>query len=332
MTQKEIAEKLKVSQMTVSRALNGSSLVKQKLKKRILQEMEKSNYVINVNARNLNLNKNGAIGVLLSGIDTIESHYFSKSFVGINEEANTRHINLLVFDIENEKDIEQRLPSLLAKLDGLIIYNLSQMKNHLQAVVELLKKYDKPHVLIQSSRDLGRNNYVTVDNIDAGKKAVEYLISLGHRKIAFLGDLSESECLERLDGYKKALSSHGLSIKKEWIIQRGTDDYANVSLQKVYGNKNNFPTAIFAWSDNFARIAIYYLRSIGIDVPNEVSVIGFDDSQAFVYMDRPHLTTVQQPLRKIGLTAVKAILSKNGMTSPALAKASIIERESCKKI
>jgi DNA-binding LacI/PurR family transcriptional regulator len=329
-TQEEIARKLNISQKTVSRVLNGSPLVKEATREKVLHEIENSGYSLNLNARNLTLNKCGAVGILAPVDNTIESIYFTKGLQGISESLRGASDNMLLINAENKEDAFQKLRMEINRVDGMIVFNLNSVWSYIDGIVDFLEKSSKKYAIINYTDKSKKSGiFISIDNVKGGMDATSYLMSLGHKKIAFLGkDKRWTEIEARYQGYCKALKNAGLPLNNKWILGANVDNMAN-ELKAVFSS-GDAPTAIFARSDKYARLAIYELKAMGLKVPEDISIIGFDDSN-FAIMSAPQISTLRQPVYEAGKAAVEFISQNDPKGGNIVLNPSLIERDSCKK-
>ncbi len=341
-TQREIARKLKISQMTVSRVLNGSSLVKEKTRKQVLDEIRKSGYSLNVNARNLISKRCGSIGIIIPNYKSIGYMYFYLSLAGINQVMDEENYSITLVNLERHGSPEETMRNYLNKVDGFIVINMSTMRPYISRLIKILQEEEKNCVMIQPHLVKGKPPfpYVTIDNFGAGYKAVQYLHKLGHKRIAFIcrGESAsiDGEMEERMRGFKTACKDLGIPVKKDWIKIINRDKLPE-AVGSIFGDPEDArPTAVFCWSDVEARALIYELKVIGLKVPEDISVVGFDDWNQFTHMTAPFLTTLRQPLYEAGAAAAKKLLLQiNGNTDEdkqVILETPLIERDTCRKI
>lgn len=305
-TIKDIAKELGLSVSTVSKALNNKSDVKRETRQKVLEEMERINYTPNVNARSLIKKKTNMVGLMLSDITDPS---FSEVALGIEEVLSTSGYQLIYgntfLEIKKEKDF---LKSLLErKIDGIIMKpsNLNE---------ELLNTINQLKIPIVFLRSLGKNEQelnissIDVNHYQATYNVVEYLVKLGHRNIGFIGMTKESrEEEDRFKGYSDCLKDNNINVSGQNITIPGTK-----IIDGGYGirnllNKNPNITAVFAANDLLAIGALDWLKERNYIVPNDISVIGFDNLE----ISRLHiinLTTVDLPRKEMGRQAAEMLL------------------------
>ena len=304
-TIKDIAKLAGVSYATVSRALNDHPEVNMKTKERILEIAKENGYSPNEIARGLVKQSTNTLGLL---VPDISNPYFPEVAKGVEEKAISRdyHVFLCNTDWDSQKEIDYIKTLKDKRVAGIIIAPTSV---ETYAKVKELN-LDIPIVYIGSKSPEKEINYVVIDNEKASFMATEYLIELGFTDIAYLGG-SENTVTnkERLAGYKKALTKHSLDravyIMKSSSFRRESGYKAVVeSIQK-----ERIPQALICANDIVALGAIEALENNGYNVPEDVSVIGFDDI-AYASLHKINLTTVAQPKYEIGALAAEIALEK----------------------
>lgn len=304
---KDIALEVGVSTATVSRALSGSGLVAEPTLSRIREVAKAFNYRPNASARSLRTRRSMSV---LMVVRDVGNPFYLEILKGVESTARRAGYSVLMGNTENNPEREVEYFDMLrdGHADGMILMTgklpqRGRLRERLagQPVVvalEMIEDSGFPHVVI--------------DNEAAAVKAVEHLIGLGHRRIAHItGPLPETMSLRRRDGYRKAMARAGLQIP-DGYEQRG--DYLLTTGEEMCRRLMNLPqppTAIFIANDEMAFGAINELRRIGERVPEDISVVGFDDlflSKSFY----PPLTTVSQPRAEIGQQAMELLLQVIG--------------------
>lgn len=300
---KDIAERLGVSAATVSRALSDSGLVAEPTLSRIREVARELNYRPNVSARNLRTQK--AMAVLMVVRD-VGNPFYLEILKGVEATARAAGYSVLMGNTENDSDREVEYFDMLSDghADGMILMTgkLPGREGFLASVA------DAPIVVALEEIENAGFPHVLIDNEGAARNAVQHLIGLGHRRIAHIsGPVPEIMSVHRRDGYRKAMAAAGLPIPDGY---EQTGDYllhTGRRLCQTLFELPEPPTAIFVANDEMAFGVIHELRRLSLDVPGDVSVVGFDDlflSEAFY----PPLTTVSQPRTEIGRQAMTMLL------------------------
>jgi LacI family transcriptional regulator len=299
----DIAAEAHVSYATVSRVINNDVHVKQETRDRVLQTMGRLGYVANRQARSLAGGKTNSIGVLVPDLGT---GYIGEIIRGIDAELGLSDLDLILYTTHRTASKEANYVANLAKgmVDGLLLV----LPRSPADFIGTLTQRNFPFVLIDH-QGIGKDcPAVGAANWQGGFTATEYLIKLGHHRIGFITGWMDLGCaLDRLDGYRSALRTNHIQEGLD-LIYEGTffqpDGYTGAS---ILLDLLNPPTAIFASNDVMAMGVMDAVRNKGLRVPDDVSVIGFDDiPQASLI--RPALTTIRQPLEKMGRVATQMLL------------------------
>jgi LacI family transcriptional regulator len=325
----EVAEKAGVSFGTVSRVINNDIHVKKETRQRVLKVMETLGYVANRQARSLAGGKSNIIGVLVPDLGT---GYIEEIIRGIDAELSLSDLDLILYTTHRTASKEANYVANLAKgmVDGLL---LVLPRNPVDYIGTLTSR-NFPFILIDH-QGTGRScPAVGATNWQGAYRATEYLIKMGHNRIGFITGSMDLGCsMDRLEGYLSALRTHHAAEAPE-LIYEGTffqpDGYAGATALLELPNP---PTAIFASNDIMAMGVMDAVRSRGLRIPDDVSIVGFDDiPQAAVV--RPALTTVNQPLEKMGRVATQMLLDLLRQPDKEAGRielpTELVIRESCK--
>jgi len=328
---KDIAKKAGVSHSTVSRALRDSPLVSQETKERIRRLAEEMGYSPSAVARGLVTQRTHTIGLVVT---SIADPFVSRITDGIEDVA--LNAGYSVFLCNSHADPERELAVVRTfherRVDGVIV-TASRVGSLYSS---LLEELGVPVVLINNQRP-GRYVYsVSTDNRDGARKAVDYLIKLGHRRIAYIGSQSRLYAHgERLAGYREALTAHGLSPDPRYIVADMEADDINRGRRAARDllSLSPPPTAIFCFNDMTAIGVLVACREMGCRVPEDLSVVGFDDI-AMAAFTCPPLTTVRQQCYELGREAMNMMLKllNNQEASDLVLPAELVMRESCRAL
>ncbi|MER2537002.1 MAG: LacI family DNA-binding transcriptional regulator [Rhizobiaceae bacterium] len=301
---KDIAERLGVSPATVSRALSDTGLVAEPTLSRIRDAASALDYRPNVSARNLRTRR--AMAVLMVVRD-VGNPFYLEILKGVEAAARAAGYSVLMGNTENDPDRERQYFDMLrdGHADGMIL-----MTGKLPSAPGYAERLPKglPVVVALEMIEGSGFPHVQIDNEAAAAEAVRHLIGLGHRRIAHIaGPLPEVMSQRRRDGFRRAMAEAGLAVpdgyeqRGDYLLQTGR------TLCRALLDLPEPPTAIFVANDEMAFGAIHELRRSGLDVPGDVSVVGFDD----IYLSAalfPPLTTVSQPRAEIGRQAMRLLL------------------------
>ena len=299
----DVAAEAGVSFGTVSRVINNDIHVKPETRVRVLEAMQQLGFVANRQARSLAGGKTNTIGVLVPDLGT---GYIGEIIRGIDSELSLIGLDLILFTTHRAASKEVSYVSDLAKgmVDGLL---LVLPRNPIDYVGTLTRR-NFPFVLIDHQGTGEECPAVGATNWQGAYTATEYLIRLGHQRIGFITGSMDLGCaVDRLEGYRSALRTHHIP-ELPGLIYEGTffqpDGYAGASAML---DGMSPPTAIFASNDVMAMGVMDAVRNRGLRIPDDISVVGFDNipQSALVY---PPLTTVQQPLEQMGRVATQMLL------------------------
>jgi LacI family transcriptional regulator len=328
----DVARIANVSKASVSAVLNNKSTVSPKTRDKILKVIEKLNYRPNEVARSLSNRKTKSIGLVIKEID---NPYFARVMKGVFDFCCEMGYTVLLGSSELSPAQEfQNIETLTRQqVDGLIISPLQEVESGFAYLAGLI--HDKyPFVMLGSVKSYN-TNIVDIDNVSAAHKAVSYLIGLGHTEIAyFSGPTYSSHSQDRLQGYQQALIDHNLSIRKEYMVEVGSYISNGYQAGKTFfSSRSPFPSAVFCYNDLVAIGLINALLELGIKVPQQVSVIGFDDIDICESVKIP-ITTMRVPAHEIGRKASELVIKqiqniKQSNNEKIMLETKLIERSSC---
>jgi LacI family transcriptional regulator len=324
----DVAAQANVSYGTVSRVINNDVHVKQETRDRVLKTMQRLGYVANRQARILAGGSSNSIGVLVPDLGT---GYIGEIIRGIDAELGLKDLDLILYTTHRTASKEANYVANLAKgmVDGLLLV----LPRSPADFIGILTQRNFPFVLIDHQGIGPDCPAVGATNWQGGFTATEYLIKLGHRRIGFITGWKDLGCAQdRLDGYRSALRTYHIPERPEFIYE-GTffqpDGFTGASTLLDLPDP---PTAIFASNDVMAMGVMDAVRNKGLRVPDDVSVIGFDDIPQAALI-RPALTTIGQPLEKMGRVATQMLLELLSQSQTKLGRielpTELIIRESC---
>lgn len=298
----DVARAAGVSVATVSRVMNGSGPVAEPTVQVVLAAIERLNYVPNQQARNLRRHESRNILVLLPNIT---NPYYASVYAGLNQRALELGYSLFLCNTDGQ-DPERLLSDVVEthRADGAILLQIGYNEDWLQ-------KYARKIPIVQCCEytGLGGAPHVTVDNHRAAMEATRYLIQLGHRKIGTISAANNvASTLHRMQGYRDAMIQAGIPINDKHISYTdGAYSYPSSlkAARKLFSQPDR-PTAVFCISDSVALAAVVSAQEMGLRVPEDVSIVGFDDV-VYTQMFHPYLTTVVQPCAELGSRAVEML-------------------------
>ena len=303
-TIKDVARVVGVSPSTVSRALNDSPLIREETKARIRRIAQELGYERNELARGLVKGASGAIGLV---IPDITNPFFAEVTRGVGEVAHARGYGVILCNTEEDPDRERSYIRLLRRkrVDGLILTSVTAEDPYLKA----LARSKTPFVLVSRACQLVPAPYVGVDDRLGGRLAVEHLVELGHRRIGFIGGPADVQSsLDRLAAFEAVLTEHGIPVREEWISFSDFTQRAGYRAGKELLRRKVRPSAVFAANDVVALGVLQAADELGLRVPEDLSVVGYDDI-SYAGLPRIELTTVAQPSFEMGKIAAEWLLS-----------------------
>jgi len=304
----DVAKYAGVSIKTVSRVTNNEPSVKQATIDKVNEAIEALNYQPNLAARNLAGTKSYVIGFIY---DNPNAYYVIDMQNGILSSCKDLGYELLIHPCNAKADnICEELTKMVkhARLAGLV---LTPPLSEDPKILAALDKIDANYVRIIAGGKIDKETglAVLVNDKHGAISITQHLIELGHENIAFLsGDQHHESTKERLAGFTKAMESHHLAIKKGNVIEGEYSFESGVKGAKELLNRDNRPTAIVACNDEIAAGALFAARLEGLDIPNDISIVGFEDSP-FSRQTWPKLTTVHQPNQKIAQMATELLIA-----------------------
>lgn len=303
----DVARLAGVSTSTVSRALAGSELVNEETRQRIADLARSLGYTVNISAQNLRLKQNNTIAVVIPSDAQTRQHlsdpFFLSMLGSIADALTERGFDMLLSRIDAEQLFSAALPVDTGRAIGIIM--IGQWRHHDQLNQMAARKVP----VVVWGAQMPQQLYITVgsDNRAGGHLATEHMIRTGRKRIAFFGDTQYPEVSQRFEGYCQALHHHGLKVDPALCVSAPfSEGGAEIGLSELQARHIKFD-GLFACSDLLATSAINVLRSHGKRVPEDVSVVGYDDIELARYF-HPPLTTVRQSIREAGAALVDALL------------------------
>jgi DNA-binding LacI/PurR family transcriptional regulator len=325
-TIRDVARLASVGIATVSRVLNGSPAVSEATRQKVLEAIEALDYTPNPIARRLSLGRTLTIAVI---VPFFTRPSFVERLRGVEQTLANSEYDLVLYNVESitQRDIYFKTLPRRERVDGLLIISLSpdddQVKRFLDSEV--------PTVLVDAYHPL--LSRAIIDDVSGGYLATQCLIELGHRKIAYLSDYLENpfnfvSSRYRYEGYRRALKDAQIPFRPEYHQQGEHGRLEAYHMAKQLLTLPDRPTAIFAASDTQAIGVLEAAQELGLNVPQDLSVIGYDDIEVAEYLN---LTTIRQPLFDSGMAGVNILL--NALETPqeepqeVILPISIVERQ-----
>ncbi len=330
---KDIAKEAGVSYSTVSRALNNSQLISVEVRERVQAIAREMGYTPNALAQSLQSRLTHSIGLVIT---TISDPFFMEVVKGVEEVAQEAGISVFLATSNNDPEQEIRIIETFnrRRVDGVIVA-ASRIGSDYASRLEQIQI----PVIMVNNQAIGeyRNLFsVSVDDYAGARMAVNHLLDLGHRRIGYIGVNNRPASNERrLRGYLETLAKAGLSFHPEWVLINDTVQHEDLTGDLRVG-ENLMPllwqtgiTAAFCYCDTVAAGAMLVCRRRAIEVPQQVSIVGFDDND-LCQLITPRLTTVHQPKREMGQIAMQMLLisMKGRSVDDCILQPSLMIRES----
>jgi LacI family transcriptional regulator len=318
-----------VSRSTVSRVVNGETSVRPEVRERVEAVIRETGYSPNAAARSLVSNRTGVIGLVIpSRVHSLfEDPYFARLIQGVTLGSNQAGVTLSLFVAQTEDDERELYPRVVESgfLDGVII-TATRMGDPL---VARMASRQIPLVMV-GRPDLAEVSYVDVDNRDGARQAARHLVGIGASRIGMIGAPTNTTAgTDRLEGFVAELDEHGRELEPDLLVEGDFSEPSGHAAMHVLVERG--VDAVFAASDTMALGALRAAHDLGVDVPGDVAVVGFDGfggSQRSL----PPLTTIEQPVSDTAGRAVELLLAlvSGVQTSPTsvVLPVQLIERQS----
>lgn len=300
----EVAKHAGVSPMTVSRALSGDAHVEESTRRRVEAAVKELGYSPNVAARNLARASSLHLGLLYNNPSAA---YLNELLVGVLEQSSRAGCQIVLekCGLRNERAAIERL--LRDGVGGIILPPPLSDSN---VALEAVRAAKVPFIAVATGRPEEVGITVRIDDLEASAAMTRYLLSLGHRDVGFIiGAPNQTVSAQRQSGFERALGEAGISIHTEWV-KPGSFSYRSglTAAEQILSNARR-PTAIFASNDDMAAAAIAVAHRMRLDVPKDLTVVGFDDTPLAATI-WPALTTVRQPVAAMARKAVELLLEE----------------------
>jgi LacI family transcriptional regulator len=331
LTLEEIAKKAGVSRSTVSRVINEKPNVRAEVRRRVLEIVEEADYQPNFAARSLASQRSHVIGLVFPRtVHTLFTDpYFPRLTQGIAQACNQFDYTLALFMLDTHEEERRLFPRISRQglLDGIVV-QVGQMEDEL---IARLSETDMPLVVAGRPVGIPEVSFVDVDNVAGSYNAVSHLIRLGFKRIGTItGPLSTTTGLDRRQGYQDAMHARWLAQDEQLIVEGDfTETSGYFAAQRLLEHE---PDALFVASDAMALGALRAIRDANLSVPQDIAMVSFDDLPPATTADPP-LTTVRQPIRRMGIKLVETLLDiiENGKNPPRriIFDTELVIRESC---
>jgi LacI family transcriptional regulator len=298
---RDVARLADVSVSTVSAVVNNKSIVSPDLRAKVLQAIQVVGFRPHQGARGLRSRRTNLIGMVMTDAT---NPYFVEVMRGVEDEVARHFYELMVCNSNDQTEVEKRhLDALYAhRVEGVLIAPCDSF-----AAREILVGNHAPLVFVDIVPMGAKVASVVTDNLEATYEAINYLVGLGHKRIAVIsGRLVHSTSLDRLEGYRKAMRESNLLIREEYLGQGDSHIESGYQCGLNLLRSPDPPTAIFALNNRMALGVLRAMRELGVACPDCVSVMGFDDFD-WAAVFNPSLTTIAQPTYEIGRRAAELL-------------------------
>ena len=329
-TLKDVAKLAGVSTATVSHVINGTRFVSDSLQDKVKSAMKELDYQPNMMARALKVGFQKTIGVI---VPDCTNPFFSEIARALDRYCFSKGYNIILCNTDNNIEQQSSYTKMLISkhIEGVIIISSDNTDDD-------LSKFLKNSIPVVIADRIGKHNNVDsviVDNEKGGYEATKYLINQGFTKIGCIsGPSFISSSSQRVVGYKKALEEAGILVREDYISIGDFHFAGGIAAADKFFSLSDRPEAVFATNDLMALGFINASRNKGFEIPNDISVVGYDNIELSKFMT-PKLTTVSQPLEQLAQIATDLLLDKitNQTVGAQLIKLDpqLIERESCVK-
>lgn len=308
---KDIAEAANVSASTVSLVLNNKPGISDETRQKVLKLVEEMGYSTNLLSKPA-FNNQGNIRFMIykkHGFVVSDTPFFSALMEGIDQETRNERYNLVVSYVNECDTNKSEMLRILAESspDGIILLATEMLPDDLHTFNQL----NIPFVALDNYFNMEKVDAIAISNIHGAYEATKYLIDMNHKKIGYLhSSIGINNFDQRKEGYTKALSDRDIKLNKKFIYcLEPTMEGAYNDMHKILQLKPSLPTALFADNDIIAFGAIKALKEHGLRIPEDISIIGFDD-MPFCEMIEPALTTIKVNKQNMGMVAVRRLVEK----------------------
>lgn len=324
----DVAQAAGVSNATVSRVLNNSDYpVSASTRSKVLEAAKELGYRPNLIARGLRTEETFTIGLI---VENILSPFIPPIIRGIHDYLSQHNYSSIIINSDGNPEVESTAIADLSRrhIDGIIF-----VESYTRFFDEVAKLIKKPHIFVHRLFNSLNPNSVVPDDLYGARLAVHHLACLGHRRIAFInGPEGWDAAVNRLAGYREELAAWNIPFNPDLVGRGDWQVQSGFAVAQQLLARSPRPTAIFAGNDLMALGVIYAVQDIGLRVPEDVAVVGFDnrDFSGFVW---PAITTVKMPCEKMGRVSAESLLrlinQEVDVIEPTLVKGELVVRQSC---
>ena len=325
----DVARRAGVSTASVSRALNTPNLVSAELRDRIAQAVQDLKWVPNGVAKALASLRTRTIGVM---IPTLSHQNFAILIEALQQDLGAAHYTLVLccMDASDEMRVQQARKLVEQGVECLVLVG----ESHPEPLFDLLVSQGVPYVITYTSGRDARHVYIGFDNYAAAVKLTEHLLELGHRDFGIVAHESDANdrIQQRISGVRDTLAQSGIAVRPQHYVRVNSRHIASgrEGMRTILSDDRLRPTALICTNDYIATGAMIEAKQLGLRIPNDLSIVGFDDTDMSAHLDPP-LTTIRVPSRAMGEEIAKYIIAylETGVTQrPSALSAELIVRRS----
>lgn len=309
LTLDDIAKISGVSRSTVSRVINGSPNVSDKTRRKLLELIQNIGFQPNLAARGLAIGRTRVLGLVIpTGVTALFSDpYFPLLIQGVASACNAQAYSVMLWLAEPEYERETISQVLYNGLvDGVIVSSMLMD----DPLIERLSESQRPFITIGRHPTNDRINFVDADNRAGAYQAVSYILHTGRRRVAIInGPRNMIAGSDRIAGYQDALRERGLPLQPELTAEGDFSDKGGYLAMKGLLQLPQHPDAVFVASDAMALAAMRAIQEAGLHIPEDIAIVGFDDIPAAA-TSKPSLTTIRQPIQKLGNLAAEMLIER----------------------
>lgn len=301
----EVAKRAGVGSITVSRVINNSGYISSETRERVEKAIAELDYVPNTLARSLRSRRTQTVGLMVTDIT---NPFFTTLARGVEDAANEAGYTVIFCNTDESAAKEEKYLNVLfqKQVDGLLFVPSQSQAS----VIQLIQKHGTPVVVLDRRVPDVKVDTVRCDSVDGAYQLTRYLISLGHRQIAIMsGAVGVSTADDRVSGYQKALAEAGITMDEEYIFRGDFTPESGYAMTRQAISLPLRPTALIA-ANNFITIgAMKALQEVGMEVPEDIALVGFDDLPPAM-VTFPFFTVASQPAYEMGTQAMKLLLER----------------------
>lgn len=334
-TIKDIARKAGTSVATAGRALGGYGKVSQKTRDKVLAAAREHNFQPNMFARSLKGKATNTIGLMIANVRV---PFFSLLVRAVEDAAIEKGFSVFVCNIDDDREKECNYLSLLRskRVDGIIVCSAFTSRDEMRGKVAHLYEQEVPTVFLDRRVEGVKRPAVQIDNLNGSVMAVEHLLSLGHERIGLATHEPTIDTIaKRIQGYKQALSNRGIAVDPSLIAVRGLHSLQDGfdTTRALMGRKNR-PTALLTINALMTFGALAAIKELGLRIPEDVSLIGWDDFELASVMT-PAISVLSQPTYSLGSIATNMLfdmINNRGEPESIVLTPQLVSRDSCARL